>query len=84
MVQFQVSEICRCFRLIFRKKSRTIFSDLFRTLALLFCYLLFLLYRNCKKTPTKPWLFADDTNLIASVVSVTDLEAAVNFDLENG
>ena len=32
MTQFQVPEICQCFRLIFRKKSRTVFSDLFRTL----------------------------------------------------
>ena len=32
---------------------------------------------------TKLWLFADDTNLTASGVSVTDLEAAVNSNLEN-
>ena len=32
---------------------------------------------------TKPRLFADDTNLTASGVSVTDLKAAVNSDLEN-
>ena len=32
---------------------------------------------------TKPWLFADDTNLTASENSMTDLEAAVNSDLEN-
>ena len=31
----------------------------------------------------KPRLFGDDTNLTASSVSVTDLEAAVNSDLEN-
>ena len=32
---------------------------------------------------TKPRLFADDANLTASGVSVTDLEDAVNSDLEN-
>ena len=32
---------------------------------------------------TKPRLFADDTNLIASGDSITDLETAVNSDLEN-
>ena len=32
---------------------------------------------------TKPRLFADDTNLTASANSMTDLEAAVNSDLEN-
>jgi hypothetical protein len=30
----------------------------------------------------KPWLFADDTNLTVSGDSITDLETAVNFDLE--
>ena len=48
--------------------------------------LLFLLYINdlphCL-SKTKPRLFADDTNLTASANSVTDLEAAVNSDLEN-
>ena len=48
--------------------------------------LLFLLYINdlphCL-TKTKPRLFADDTNLTASANSMTDLEAAVNSDLEN-
>ena len=48
--------------------------------------LLFLLYINdlphCL-SKTKPWLFADDTNLTASANSMTDLEAAVNSDLEN-
>ena len=48
--------------------------------------LFFLLYINdlpqCL-SKTKPRLFADDTNLTASGVSVTDLEAAVNSDLEN-
>ena len=46
----------------------------------------FLLYINdlpqCL-SKTKPRLFADDTNLTASGVSVTDLEDAVNSDLEN-
>ena len=32
---------------------------------------------------TKPRLFADDTNLTAFGDSITDLEAAVNSDLEN-
>ena len=32
---------------------------------------------------TKPRLFADDTNLTASTNSMTDLETAVNSDLEN-
>ena len=32
---------------------------------------------------TKPRLFADDTNLTASANFMTDLEAAVNSDLEN-
>ena len=32
---------------------------------------------------TKPRLFADDTNLTASANSMTNLEAAVNSDLEN-
>ena len=48
--------------------------------------LLFLLFINdlphCL-SKTKPRLFADDTNLTASANSVTDLEAAVNSDLEN-
>ena len=48
--------------------------------------LLFLLYINdlphCL-SKTKPRLFADDTNLTASANSMTDLEAAVNSDLEN-
>ena len=48
--------------------------------------LLFLLYINdlphCL-SKTKPQLFADDTNLTASANSVTDLEVAVNSDLEN-
>ena len=48
--------------------------------------LLFFLYINdlphCL-SKTKPWLFADDTNLTASANSVTDLEAAVNSDLDN-
>ena len=48
--------------------------------------LLFLLYINdllqCS-SKTKPRLFADDTNLTASGVSVTNFEAAVNSDLEN-
>ena len=48
--------------------------------------LFFLLYINdlpqCL-SKTKPPLFADDTNLTASGVSVTDLKAAVNSDLEN-
>ena len=48
--------------------------------------LLFLLYINDLPhglSKTKPRLFADDTNLTASANSMTDLEAAVNFDLEN-
>ena len=48
--------------------------------------LLFLLYINdlpyCL-SKTKPRLFADDTNLTASANSMTDLEPAVNSDLEN-
>ena len=48
--------------------------------------LLFLLYINdlphCL-SKTKPRLFADDTNLTASANCMTDLEAAVNSDLEN-
>ena len=48
--------------------------------------LLFLLYINdlpkCLNT-TKPRLFADDTNLTASGDSMTDVENAVNSDLEN-
>ena len=48
--------------------------------------LLFLLYINdlpqCLNK-TKPCLFADDTNLTASGISLTDLEVAVNSDLEN-
>ena len=48
--------------------------------------LLFLLYINdllhCLNK-TKPRLFADDTNLTASANSMTDLETAVNSDLEN-
>ena len=48
--------------------------------------LFFLLYINdlpeCLNK-TKPRLFADDTNLTASGNSITDLEAAVNSDLEN-
>ncbi len=48
--------------------------------------LFFLLYINdlpqCL-TKTKPRLFADDTNLTASGDSITQLEAAVNSDLEN-
>ena len=48
--------------------------------------LFFLLYINdlphCLNK-TKPRLFADDTNLIASANSMTDLETAVNSDLEN-
>ena len=48
--------------------------------------LLFLLYINdlphCL-SKTKPRLFADDTNLTASANSMTNLEAAVNSDLEN-
>ena len=48
--------------------------------------LFFLLYINnlphCLNK-TKPRLFADDTNLTASANSMTDLEAAVNSDLEN-
>ena len=48
--------------------------------------LFFLLYINdlphCLNK-TKPQLFADDTNLIASANSMTDLETAVNSDLEN-
>ena len=48
--------------------------------------LFFLLYINdlpqCL-SKTKPRLFADDTNLTASGVSVTDLEDAVNSELEN-
>ena len=48
--------------------------------------LLFLLYINdlpqCLNK-TKPCLFADDTNLTASGNSLTDLEVAVNSDLEN-
>ena len=48
--------------------------------------LFFLLYINdlpqCL-SKTKPRLFADDTNLTASGVSITDLEDAVNSDLEN-
>ena len=48
--------------------------------------LFFLLYINdlpeCLNK-TKPRLFADDTNLTASGDSITDLEAAVNSDLEN-
>ena len=48
--------------------------------------LFFLLYINdlphCLNK-TKPRMFADDTNLTASVNSLTDLEAAANSDLEN-
>ena len=48
--------------------------------------LFFLLYINdlpqCLNK-TKPRLFADDTNLTASGDSITDLETAVNSDLEN-
>ena len=48
--------------------------------------LLFLLYINdlphCL-SKTKPWLFAHDTNLMASANSMTDPEATVNSDLEN-
>ena len=48
--------------------------------------LFFLLYINdlphCL-SKTKPRLFADDTNLTASANSMTDLETAVNSDLEN-
>ena len=48
--------------------------------------LLFLLYINdlpeCLKS-TRPRLFADDTNLTASGPSITDIENAVNSDLEN-
>jgi hypothetical protein len=48
--------------------------------------LFFLLYINdlphCLNK-TKPPLFAGDTNLTASVNSMTDLETAVNSDLEN-
>ena len=48
--------------------------------------LLFLLYINdlpeCLNI-TKPRLFADDTNLTASGDSLTDVENAVNSDLEN-
>ena len=48
--------------------------------------LFFLLYVNdlpqCLNK-TKPRLFADDTNLTASGESITDLEVAVNSDLEN-
>ena len=48
--------------------------------------LFFLLYINdlphCLNK-TKPRLFADDTNLTASANSMTDLETAVNSDLEN-
>ena len=48
--------------------------------------LLFLLYINdlpeCLKS-TRPRLFADDTNLTASGPSVTDIENAVNSDLQN-
>ena len=48
--------------------------------------LLFLLYINdlpeCLKS-TRPRLFVDDTNLTASGPSVTDIENAVNSDLQN-
>ena len=48
--------------------------------------LLFLLYINdlpeCLKS-TRPRLFADDTNLTASGPSITDIENAVNSDLQN-
>ena len=48
--------------------------------------LFFLLYindlPNCLNK-TKPRMFADDTNLTASANSLTDLEDAANFDLEN-
>ncbi|CAB3984509.1 Hypothetical predicted protein [Paramuricea clavata] len=48
--------------------------------------LLSLLYINdlpeCLKN-TRPRLFADDTNLTASSHSITDIEIAVNSDLEN-
>ena len=48
--------------------------------------LVFLLYINdlpeCLKS-TRPRLFADDTNLTASGPSITDIENAVNYDLEN-
>ena len=48
--------------------------------------LLFLLYisdlPHCL-SKTKPRLFADNTNLTASANSMTDLEAAVNSDMEN-
>ena len=47
---------------------------------------LFLLYINnlpeCLDN-TRPRLFADDTNLTASGDSMTDVEIAVNSDLEN-
>jgi hypothetical protein len=48
--------------------------------------LFFLLYINDLPhylNQTKPQLFADDTNLTASANSMTDLETAVNSDLEN-
>jgi hypothetical protein len=48
--------------------------------------LFFLLYINdlphCLNK-TKPRLFADDTHLTASANSMTDLDTAVNSDLEN-
>ena len=48
--------------------------------------LLFLLYINdlpeCLKS-TRPRLFADDTNLTASGPCITDIENAVNSDLQN-
>ena len=37
---------------------------------------------ECLKS-TRPQLFADDTNLTASDLSITDIENAVNSDLEN-
>jgi hypothetical protein len=48
--------------------------------------LFFLLYINDLShclNKTKPRLFSDDTNLTASANSLTDLETAVNSDLEN-
>jgi hypothetical protein len=41
-----------------------------------------MIYAQCLNK-TKPRLFADDTNLTASGDSITDLETAVNSDLEN-